>query len=638
MARTRNDRRAKPIGSVSHARDWFARMPPVVYRTMIGGAALVTIVSIIFGVVLMSVNNRADQIGIVGRARASVELLPQYVDQIERTVSDHVEAMQDEKNRAAKKAATETALERIQLERDHIRIELRALTRAGIKANVTTKVRNTTDELASTAEAAVAATADPDSTSVKQVSTMAIAARADISTMPPQLDLLADAANAGAGSSLRWAAILGFLAPILTAVTAAAVAYQSMNASHAASQQIGQALDTVATRGERRELDPDASPMHGQLAGPYARMVMRVRRSIEELESWARTSNVERSIIESVEAVRSRSHMAGAVGSSFQAISETTPMELIITSADANRMLRVASSPVAGAPGCPVGSPKYCPAMRAESTIVYPDSGSHTACPQLRAREEPCAAACVPVATASQHLGVIHVTAPTVGQLDDTLLRHTQMLAEVTATKLSQLRTFEATWRKATTDQLTGLHNRRAFEDRATDLISRNVPFILVMSDLDHFKLLNDRFGHKSGDEVLKAFAKVLRENIRRSDMAARFGGEEFLMLLPEATMDEAIYTLERVRVALGTTLAIAGLPKTTASFGVTASESGTDLESVLRIADAGLYLAKERGRDRVERADLHTVHQIFGARDTQAEHAAEATDVTLEPQQQRNS
>ena len=113
--------------------------------------------------------------------------------------------------------------------------------------------------------------------------------------------------------------------------------------------------------------------------------------------------------------------------------------------------------------------------------------------------------------------------------------------------------------------------------------------------------------------ENIMHFARVLRENIRRSDMAARFGGEEFLVLLPEISMTEALVTLDRVRLAFGPTLGIGGLPKTTASFGATRSEVSTTLEGIIRVADSGLYLAKKNGRDRVETADSATVQAVFG-------------------------
>jgi diguanylate cyclase (GGDEF)-like protein len=171
----------------------------------------------------------------------------------------------------------------------------------------------------------------------------------------------------------------------------------------------------------------------------------------------------------------------------------------------------------------------------------------------------------------------------------------------------------EQSVRRATTDQLTGLANRRAFEERAQQLIASRQEFILVMADLDHFKMLNDTHGHDVGDQVLKVFARVLRENVRRSDLAARYGGEEFLVLLPGTSITDALVTLDRVRMAMSTTLSIHELPNTTASFGVARSAQAADMETLLRVADAGLYKAKAEGRDRIIEANAAMISDVFG-------------------------
>ncbi len=503
------------------------------------------------------------------------------------------------------------AIELIENERTAISATLDTFEKAGVSEAALSNVRSSYDRFLSTSVNSLKN--DVTEAEVKEVTRLAQQSTAEGAMLTGLIDDAVRSA-AGSASSALWATrIMGALTPLIAAVTAMYIIYTLNARNRAEVAQVAQALEAVATSHDSVGLDAQAGPINAALATSFRVMTTGVRMSMEQLEVWARTSDVERFITESMESVRSRGDISGAVGASFNAISSTIPMELMVLSPDSSRMLRVASNPEAGASGCPVASPRYCPAMRANETLEFPDGLATDACPQLRARGKACAAACVPVRVGQQRIGVIHIVAPSPNDLDHKTMAHVETVADLSAGKLSQVQAFEATWRRATTDQLTALHNRRAFEDRANELLAREVPFILVMADLDHFKRLNDSYGHKTGDEVLKAFARVLRENIRRSDMAARFGGEEFLVLLPEISMTEALVTLDRVRLAFGPTLGIGGLPKTTASFGATRSEVSTTLEGIIRVADSGLYLAKKNGRDRVETADSATVQAVFG-------------------------
>lgn len=162
--------------------------------------------------------------------------------------------------------------------------------------------------------------------------------------------------------------------------------------------------------------------------------------------------------------------------------------------------------------------------------------------------------------------------------------------------------------RQALVDGLTGLANRRASSDALQAEAARadrlETPLSVALADLDGFKDVNDAHGHAVGDEVLRAFAVVLRDTLRDSDVAGRWGGEEFLLLLPGADEEGAAQLAERVRVALSTKSipGAAGL-RVTASFGVAeyTPESGT--EQLVAAADDALYRAKRGGKNRVERA-----------------------------------
>ena len=158
---------------------------------------------------------------------------------------------------------------------------------------------------------------------------------------------------------------------------------------------------------------------------------------------------------------------------------------------------------------------------------------------------------------------------------------------------------------QAVRDPLTGLHNRRYLDETMDRELVRakryRHPIGLVMCDLDHFKGVNDRYGHVVGDEVLKAFAGLLKSAARGSDIACRYGGEEFLLVFPDMPADAACRRAEQLRAALeGMSIATPGV-QVTASFGVAGfPDDGQTADELTRAADAALYEAKRSGRNRV--------------------------------------
>lgn len=155
-------------------------------------------------------------------------------------------------------------------------------------------------------------------------------------------------------------------------------------------------------------------------------------------------------------------------------------------------------------------------------------------------------------------------------------------------------------------DPLTHCYNRRAFQDVLMQAIARaeryRTDLSLVMLDIDYFKQINDRYGHPSGDAVLKAVAKTLQAAIRKSDYLARYGGEEFVLVLPETRFSKAIDLAERLRRILEqvSVQCGGGAISVTASFGVAAFKGGMQAEELLHKADEMLYEAKRQGRNRV--------------------------------------
>jgi two-component system, cell cycle response regulator len=156
----------------------------------------------------------------------------------------------------------------------------------------------------------------------------------------------------------------------------------------------------------------------------------------------------------------------------------------------------------------------------------------------------------------------------------------------------------------AFTDHLTGLANRRRFERQLDREVGRTLryshPFSLLMLDIDHFKFVNDNFGHNAGDEAIRAIGRVLQEGTRGIDLAARIGGEEFAVLLVETGQSGALEVAERLRLAIREMILPVG-GKITASFGVAeCPTSGQTSAEMLNAADIALYEAKRSGRDRV--------------------------------------
>ena len=161
----------------------------------------------------------------------------------------------------------------------------------------------------------------------------------------------------------------------------------------------------------------------------------------------------------------------------------------------------------------------------------------------------------------------------------------------------------------ASIDPLSGMFNRRGFAEACSRVIEREAnagrPVTVMIFDIDHFKGINDRFGHPAGDEILKLFSTVVVNNLRISDLSGRIGGEEFAALLPCA-LDEGVLVAERVREAFEASGIVCeeGPVDTTVSIGVAGGPAGTELEVLLAAADTALYQAKRSGRNRVEAAE----------------------------------
>ena len=162
--------------------------------------------------------------------------------------------------------------------------------------------------------------------------------------------------------------------------------------------------------------------------------------------------------------------------------------------------------------------------------------------------------------------------------------------------------------KQARIDPLTLVYNRRALTELATIEMSRVIrndhPLAMIICDIDHFKHFNDQHGHQAGDKVLVDFASILKSNVREHDLVSRYGGEEFLILLPETNLEHAAIIAEKLRVKIMNHQLVIPPNKTlsiTASFGVANYQKGvTDWKQIVKTADRALYQAKNTGRNRV--------------------------------------
>jgi len=217
--------------------------------------------------------------------------------------------------------------------------------------------------------------------------------------------------------------------------------------------------------------------------------------------------------------------------------------------------------------------------------------------------EEPQASIIVPLSVRGKITGVLRLDRMDGRVFEGHELESTMLFANMAAIAIQNARIYEELERQAISDGLTGIHNHRHFHETLSAEVRRaeryGETFCLLMMDLDHFKAVNDTIGHQKGDEVLRAVSDVLRACSRESDYLARYGGDEFAIILPRTLLDEARTLAERIRAAVADsghdTLRV------TISIGVAAfPESAVDSDGVLGAADAALLLAKSHGRDRV--------------------------------------
>ena len=254
-----------------------------------------------------------------------------------------------------------------------------------------------------------------------------------------------------------------------------------------------------------------------------------------------------------------------------------------------------------------------CPVRRAMDETSLVRSGDHTCTlfPQTMKSQ-----LIVPVEVDHSGGMALLATSTTSEYFDEIATNILSTLQGHVQSALNNARRYDSIRRQVVTDHLTRLYNRRHFMVRAEEELARSLrnqqPLSLVMLDIDHFKRFNDSYGHATGDRVLQVVAAVMQQHVRKSDICARHGGEEFAMLLPNTPGDNASFMANRLRRTLGGTRYTGlGLPSDvniTISMGVaTCPRDATTVAELFELADQALYQAKEGGRDRVVQYGLET-------------------------------
>jgi len=277
---------------------------------------------------------------------------------------------------------------------------------------------------------------------------------------------------------------------------------------------------------------------------------------------------------------------------------------------------------------CPLGSsvfsPEDCWALRRGQAYRVDDTASELCCRHLPT-PPPAAYICIPLAAQGETLGILHLSAGaprgqgTLSAVDETMVRLAHTVADKIALAVANLRLRETLRSQSIRDPLTGLYNRRYLEEtleRELHRAERTRGTVgIVMFDIDLFKTFNDTFGHDAGDALLRELAALLRSQFRQEDIACRYGGEEFALVLPESDLDGAHTVAERLRLCMESNPVptLRGALPVTISLGVAALDSRfNDFASLLDAADQAMYAARVGGRRNVV-GDAQAVERASG-------------------------
>jgi len=341
-----------------------------------------------------------------------------------------------------------------------------------------------------------------------------------------------------------------------------------------------------------------------------ARLYEQVRAAHERQERRARDLDLLTQMAEVLQACMTEDEAYALIAKVSGQLFSEDQGAIFVTSASRN--LVEARSSWGGFPTDEYGlfKPEDCWALRRGRIHGAGDSATVVPCEHVP-RPAPAGSLCVPLAAQGELLGVLYLgrqagADPTA--MVDERRQLAQTVAEQLGLAMGNLKLREMLRNQSIRDPLTGLFNRRYMEETLERELRRaersQRPLCVAMLDLDHFKEFNDTFGHEAGDMMLSELGRLLRTTVRIGDVACRYGGEEFFLIMPELPAQSAEHRFDAIRQAvkrLFITHRGRSIPAVTVSAGIaTFPEHGTAADELIRIADAALYRAKAEGRDRL--------------------------------------
>jgi diguanylate cyclase (GGDEF)-like protein len=360
------------------------------------------------------------------------------------------------------------------------------------------------------------------------------------------------------------------------------------------------AAERAAEGDLEAEADVTGDDETGRLAQAFNSMLRKLRLREETLLAEHSRQETSTRVHRAFEMADDEAASLEVIGITMAAMLPGRSAELLLAdNSKSNLEQAVVAGTNSDGPGCPVASPFSCVAVRSGAAVTFESSNALDACPHLRHRgATACSAVCVPVTFMGRAIGVIHAVAEEGEVPSASEIEALSMLSTQAGARIGMLRTMVRTGEQASTDSLTGLMNRRTFQTRVRALRRSNIPFTLVMADIDRFKQVNDTYGHETGDRAIKTFCEVAKSALRHTDLIGRWGGEEFAFAFTDLDPEQAQATIDRIRLELSVRLSTSDLPGFTASFGIVDAAGCASLEDAVRLADGALYAAKGAGRN----------------------------------------
>ncbi len=357
-----------------------------------------------------------------------------------------------------------------------------------------------------------------------------------------------------------------------------------------------------------------AAALFGLIALPLRYFLMQQRREADTREALLGAESGRREfdsrLVRALDMAADESSVLEVAVRAIQTRTEGTCAEVLLADSSRAHLSRAASTSDPACSGtcqCSVATPRECPAVRSGHALSFDDSDAFDTCPHLRNRgPSPISAICIPVSVMGSSVGVVHSVRPASQGFVADERTALASVAQQLGSRLGLVRAMSQSEVQANTDPLTGLLNRRSLENQARRLVHDGRSFSVVLADLDHFKVLNDTHGHDVGDRALRLFAQVLKRTFRDVDLVCRYGGEEFLVVLPGTRRENAAAVMSRVHLELMTAVGDGRTPPFTFSSGVSDSDETAALADLVTLADSRLLHAKSTGRNRTV-TGMHT-------------------------------